>query len=179
MKIYTRGGDKGETGLIGGSRIRKDDPRLKAYGSVDELSAHLGFVRSLDNSGYFGKALVGIQKELFVIGSLLACPDPGQSSLPSLNSDSVKVLENLINEMDRELPPLSAFILPGGAPHAAALHLARTVCRRCEREVVALARSVEVEELVIIYLNRLSDLLFVSARMANHLSGERDELWNE
>ena len=177
MKIYTRGGDRGETGLIGGRRTGKDDPRLCAYGAVDELGAVLGQARACDETGDFSNVLLDIQKLLLVIGAHLASPDPLHESLPELPGGAVKDLETLIDEMDAELKPLKHFIVCGGTPLGSTLHLARTVCRRCERDVVALARGAEIAESIVIYLNRLSDFLFNAARLANQRAGSEEEPW--
>ena len=177
MKIYTRGGDKGETGLIGGRRTGKDDPRLRAYGAVDELGAVLGQARAWDETGEFSDVLMDIQKRLLIIGSHLASPDPRHESLPALPGGAVTDLETLIDEMDEELKPLKHFLVCGGTPLGATLHLARTVCRRSERDVVALTRGAEIAESIVIYLNRLSDFLFNAARLANQRAGREEEPW--
>jgi len=179
MKIYTRGGDKGETGLIGGRRTAKDDPRIEAYGSVDELGAALGLADALDREGELSPLLRSIQRELFTIGSHLASPEPGAASLPPLDPAGPAQLEAWIDRLEADLPPLRQFILSGGAPQGAALQLARTVCRRAERRVVALAGGgLNVSEGIVVYLNRLSDLLFVAARWANRRAGAHEEPWH-
>lgn len=181
MKIYTRTGDAGDTGLFGGSRVPKDDPRVAAYGDVDELNAALGLARATPPGELFDETLEAVQRDLFAIGGRLAAPDPakGRAALEktALEAARVGALEAAIDEADLELAPLRAFVLPGGAPKAAALHLARTVCRRAERSVVALAREADVPPVLLVYLNRLSDLLFTLARLANHRAGRPDVTW--
>ncbi|HVA58364.1 MAG: cob(I)yrinic acid a,c-diamide adenosyltransferase [Gemmatimonadaceae bacterium] len=181
MKIYTRTGDSGDTGLFGGGRTRKSDPRVEAYGEVDELNAALGLARASEVMSRIDEVLVPIQRDLFAIGALLATPDREKmkAHLDKARIDDVRIteLEHAIDDGDRELEPLKAFIIPGGTPKAAALHLARTVCRRAERRVVALRATVEVPDLVIIYLNRLSDLLFTLARVANRRTGTGEVTW--
>jgi cob(I)alamin adenosyltransferase len=181
MKIYTRTGDAGETGLFGGGRVPKDDPRTTAYGDVDELSSSLGVARAASPAEFFDTLLESIQRDLFAIGGHLATPDPRKVARAlekaDLSAGRVVEFEAAIDEADRELPPLRAFILPAGTPKSAALHLARTVCRRAERSVVTLARDQEVPPLFLVYLNRLSDLLFTLARLANHRGGVGDVTW--
>jgi cob(I)alamin adenosyltransferase len=179
MKIYTRGGDKGRTGLLGGTRAAKDDPRIEAYGTVDELSAQLGLADGLDESGELSPLLHAIQRELFSLGAHLASPDPTAASLPPLDAAAPTQLEAWIDRMEEDLPPLTQFILPGGVSQGAALHLARTVCRRAERRVVALTSAgLNVSEGIVVYLNRLSDFLFVAARWANRRAGATEEPWH-
>ena len=181
LKIYTRTGDAGSTGLFGGGRVEKDDPRVEAYGEVDELNAVLGMARAVEMMPRIDEVLVPIQRDLFSLGALLATPDRDKmkQQLAKARIDDARVaeLEQLIDEGEAELEPLKAFILPGGTPKAAALHVARTVCRRAERRVVALQREVELPQLVVIYLNRLSDLLFVLARVANRRAGAGEVTW--
>jgi len=181
MKIYTRTGDKGETALFGGGRVPKDHPRVAAYGDVDELNSLLGVIRGTEPAGLFDPLLESIQRDLFSIGGHLATPDPERVSKAlekaALSPERVSEFEQAMDEAERELPPLKAFVLPAGTPKASALHLARTVCRRAERSVVHLAQSNEVPGLFLIYLNRLSDLLFTLARLANHRAGVRDVTW--
>jgi cob(I)alamin adenosyltransferase len=181
MKIYTRTGDLGDTGLFGGPRTSKDDPRVEAYGDVDELNAALGLARASDPMPRVDEVLVPIQRDLFAIGALLATPDfekmKSHLEKARIDADRIAQLERAIDDCDRELEPLKAFIIPGGTPKAAALHLARTVCRRAERRVVALRRTVEVPDIVVVYLNRLSDLLFTLAREANRLAGAGEVTW--
>lgn len=181
MKIYTKTGDSGDTGLFGGGRTAKNDPRVEAYGDVDELNAVLGLVRASEMMPRIDEVLVPIQRDLFAIGALLATPDREKmkAHLDKARIDDARIaeLERAIDDGDRELEPLTAFIIPGGTPKAAALHLARTVCRRAERRVVALRGTVEVPGLAIIYLNRLSDLLFTLARVANRRAGTGEVTW--
>lgn len=181
MKIYTRTGDEGETGLFGGGRVPKDDLRVEAYGAVDELNSALGVVVSQlgGATAEWSEPLRGIQSDLFAVGAILATPKGAKSAarVPELGEGRVSEMESWIDALDRELTPLKAFILPGGAPLAAQLHLARTACRRAERRVVALSRGAEVPALLLKYLNRLSDLLFVLARAANARAGVADVEW--
>ncbi len=170
-KIYTKTGDDGTTGLIGGVRVSKDSPRIEAYGSVDELNAVLGVVRSHALPGRLDEVLRRVQDELFTVGAGLALPpgkDPAEYRIPSLGEESLLALEKDIDEYGAGLEQLRAFILPGGAAAAPMLHLARTVARRAERRIVRLADLEAVEPLVLRYLNRLSDLCFVLARFVNH-----------
>lgn len=181
MRIYTRTGDDGTTGLFGGGRVPKDHPRVSAYGDVDELNAVLGMVRATAPATFHDDLFAMIQQDLFAIGGHLATPDPErvQRALAkaALSPERVRLFEQVIDEADAVLPPLKAFILPAGTPKAAVLHHARTVCRRAERQVVALAAIDPVPELFIRYLNRLSDLLFALARLANHQAGVADVTW--
>jgi cob(I)alamin adenosyltransferase len=181
MKIYTRTGDRGETGLFGGGRVPKDHPRVVAYGDVDELNSALGLVRATEPLDFFDSLLQSIQRDLFSIGGQLAAPDPTQVAKAliraNLSVERVSDFEQIMDQAERELPPLRAFVLPAGSLKSAALHLARTVCRRAERSVVHLAREDDVPELFLVYLNRLSDLLFTLARLANHRAGTMDVTW--
>ena len=177
MKIYTKTGDEGETGLFGGGRVPKDDPRVRAYGEVDELNAAIGLAAALDPWVYDRERLEAIQRDLFTIGAELATPDPAKLKAPSLDGARVLALEAGIDGHEANLPPLKNFILPGGSPKAAAFHLARTVCRRAERTIVELARGQKVNPEIVKYLNRLSDLLFVLARAVNKFVGRGDTPW--
>ena len=181
MKIYTKTGDKGETGLFGGGRVPKDDPRVEAYGDVDELNAVIGMARAVELMSRIDEVLVPVQRDLFAIGALLATPDREKMAqhLQKARIDEHRIaeLEQAIDDAESELEPLRAFILPGGTPKAAALHVARTVCRRAERNVVRLQHAVELPELAVIYLNRLSDLLFTLARLANKRAGAGEVTW--
>jgi cob(I)alamin adenosyltransferase len=181
MKIYTKTGDAGETGLFGGGRVSKDDPRVEAYGDVDELNAFLGLARAVEVMQRIDEVLVPIQRDLFSIGSLLATPDLQKmhDHLAKAQIDDTRIsdLEHAIDDCDRELEPLRAFIVPGGTQKAAALHTARTVCRRAERRVISLQRNVEIPGIVVVYLNRLSDLLFSLARVANARGGAGEVTW--
>lgn len=176
MKIYTRTGDQGLTGLFGGARVRKNDIRVEAYGTVDETNAVLGVARAAGLGGKLDEQLERIQGDLFVLGAELACaPDKiDKLKLALLGQDRIAELEQLIDEVEESLQPLSQFILPGGSPGAAALHLARTVCRRAERRVLDVP---DVRSEAVVYLNRLSDLLFVLARHANRLAQVDDIPW--
>jgi cob(I)alamin adenosyltransferase len=185
VKIYTRTGDSGETGLFGGGRVPKNDPRVEAYGDVDELNAALGLgVTVLEREGMpdFAERILHIQEDLFSIGAHLATPgagDPGGAAahLPTLPVSRIVEMERWIDEADERLSPLRTFILPGGDEAAAHLHLARTVCRRAERRVITLAALSAVDGSILIYLNRLSDLLFTFARLANLRAGQEDVPW--
>ena len=180
MKIYTRGGDDGGTGLSDGSRVRKDDLRVAAYGEVDELNAVLGQVRAQAGAGELGPLLADVQRDLFAIGAQLADPGAtvaGRKPKAAVTGEHVRRLEAAIDAREPGLPPLRAFILPGGSPLGALLHVARTVCRRAERAVVALAAAHPVEATLLAYVNRLSDLLFVLARHENHARGVSEDVW--
>jgi cob(I)alamin adenosyltransferase len=181
MKIYTKTGDEGETGLFGGGRVPKDHPRVSAYGDVDELNAALGVARAAAPGDRSDPLLEQIQRDLFAIGGYLATPDPAKVAAAlakaELPASRITDFERAMDSAEKELPPLTAFVLPAGTPQAAALHLARTVCRRAERSVVHLAHDAKVPPLFIVYLNRLSDLLFTLARLANHRSGVADATW--
>jgi cob(I)alamin adenosyltransferase len=181
MKIYTKTGDRGDTGLFGGGRVPKSHPRVDAYGEVDELNATLGLARALEPMPRIDELLVPIQRDLFAIGALLATPnlEKMRQHLEKARVDQARVaqLEQAIDDADVELEPLRAFILPGGSPKAAALHVARTVCRRAERRVVELTQVEEIPELAVVYLNRLSDLLFTLARLAAKRAGVGEVTW--
>lgn len=166
MKIYTRTGDRGETGLLGGSRVPKDHIRLEAYGTVDELNSHVGMLRDLAG-GHQAALLEGIQSTLFSLGSRLASTDDAEADrfkLPRIGGEAVAALEQAMDAMDADLPPLRNFLLPGGHPAVSQAHICRTVCRRAERKTVTLAATTDVPDAIIRYLNRLSDLFFVLAR---------------
>ena len=181
MKIYTRTGDAGNTGLFGGGRVPKNHPRVEAYGDVDELNAVLGVVRATEALPRIDEIIARVQRDLFSIGALLATPDREKMAehLEKASIDDARIaeLERAIDDCERELDPLRSFILPGGTMKAASLHLARTVCRRAERRIVGLGDDVEVPALVIRYLNRLSDLLFMLARVANKRAGIGEVAW--
>ncbi len=177
MKIYTKTGDAGETGLWGGLRVRKDAARIKAYGNVDELNAVLGMVRAGPLPDGLDPLLERIQNELFVLGSDLATP--GDSArIPRIQEGYITQLEREIDQFEAELEPLKNFILPGGTLGAAQLHLARTVCRRVERNIITLAGLEEINPFVLPYINRLSDWLFVLSRVANARAGVPDVIWH-
>jgi cob(I)alamin adenosyltransferase len=178
MKIYTRTGDDGTTGLFGGGRVKKASLRVEAYGTVDELNAALGVARATRLDPSIDAVLAEVQADLFTLGAELACV-PGKEEklgMPLLSSAEGTRLERAIDAAEEGLPPLTSFVLPGGTPQAAALHHARTVCRRAERAVLAIEEAPSRAE-VVVYLNRLSDLLFVLARRANHLAGVADVPW--
>ncbi|HEX9309471.1 MAG TPA: cob(I)yrinic acid a,c-diamide adenosyltransferase [Gemmatimonadaceae bacterium] len=181
MKIYTKTGDAGDTGLFGGGRVPKDDPRVEAYGDVDELNAVIGMARAVEPLPRIDEILVPMQRDLFSIGALLATPDlekmHGHLSKANIDERRIKELEGAIDQCEKELEPLRAFIIPGGSSKGAVLHVARTVCRRAERRVVTLQRNVEIPSLVVVYLNRLSDLLFMLARVANVITGAGEVTW--
>ncbi len=179
MKIYTRTGDDGTTGLLGPGRVPKSAPRVEAYGAVDELNAVLGTVRPLDGAVAYAAELDAIQSALFDVGAELATVERARAiSPPRVSAAAIGTLEAWIDRYEADLPALRNFILPGGCALSAQLHLARTVCRRAERRVVALAGTEAVEAEVIRYLNRLADLLFVMARHANHRAGIADVEWH-
>ncbi len=179
MKIYTKTGDAGTTGLFGGPRVTKDDPRICAYGSVDELNAVLGVARASGLGEQLDSILGTVQHHLFSIGAELASPNPEEHQLKWEGSRDIQQMENWIDELELQLTPLRNFILPGGSLQSAHLHLARTVCRRTEREIVRLSRDSRVSDpsQIVIFLNRLSDLLFVMARFANHQASVQDVPW--
>jgi cob(I)alamin adenosyltransferase len=179
-KVYTRTGDDGTTGLGGGQRVPKDAIRIEAYGTVDELNSQIGVARATGLDPKISEALATIQNELFHLGSDLCFLEEDKVRLPAprIEGRHVAALETLMDEFSAELPPLENFILPGGTPGAAALHVARTVCRRAEREALRLSRKEEVGGSVIAYLNRLSDALFVMARYENRRKNRADVLWN-
>jgi cob(I)alamin adenosyltransferase len=180
VKIYTKTGDRGDTGLFGGPRVRKNDPRVEAYGDVDELNAAVGAARAIVEDPELDAELGRIQAELFCVGAELATPHgaKARSAIPPVDPAWTARLEQAIDAWEKELPPLTRFVLPGGTRTAAALHVARTVCRRAERRAVSLAGEAEVENEVLVYLNRLSDLLFVAARVANHRARREEPTWD-
>ncbi len=178
MKLYTRTGDAGETALFDGTRVRKNDERVDAYGEVDELNAWIGLVRASDGAGPLDAALVQIQRDVFALGAQLADPADKIASRvtkAALTDADVARLETLIDQFESELPPLRRFILAGGTPAGSALHVARTVCRRAERRIVALEPPVDA--VLLRYVNRLSDLFFVLARIVNHRAGVPETEW--
>ena len=185
-RVYTRQGDRGETGLVGGQRVPKDSPRIEAYGTVDELNAVLGAARATVNQlaaqepllAGLGAILLRVQHELFNLGSILATlPEDVHPRQPRVTDAEITQLEKGMDAMNEDLPPLRSFVLPGGSRVDAELHMARTVCRRAERACVALARTESVPPEAIRYLNRLSDALFVWARWAAHTSRAGETLW--
>ena len=183
MKIYTKTGDRGETGLFGGPRVPKDDPRIEAYGTVDELNSFLGLVRCEQLPRDLDDLLAQVQNDLFSIGAELATPDPSAHGTALVDEQQISTLEKAIDHYDGQLPALREFILPAGTRAAALLHVARTVCRRAERRVITMLRLRMTTEVVRpeggIYLNRLSDLLFVLARAVNASSGQGDVPWRK
>lgn len=180
-KIYTRTGDEGTTSLFGGERVNKGHPRIDAYGTVDETNSLIGLARAhlADRPGAnrLDPVLQRLQEELFILGADLATPDDAKSVVPRVAATHVEQLEADIDAFDEELPPLKNFILPGGTPGAATLHAARTTCRRAERLTVKATSLEPINEQAAIYLNRLSDLLFVLARWANRQDGMREDTW--
>jgi cob(I)alamin adenosyltransferase len=179
MKIYTKTGDEGHTGLFGGARVSKADARVQTYGDVDELNSTLGAVRARGAVSVIDALLLSLQGELFVLGAELARA-PGKDvdvGVALLTESDVERLERAIDEFERELPPLKTFILPGGSECASLLHVARSVCRRAERRLVALANHEAVRPELLRYINRLSDLLFVTARYANFRANVTDVPW--
>ncbi len=178
MKIYTKTGDQGETSLYGGRRVAKDDVRIEAYGTVDELNAQLGVVRSMPLPPGTDALLERVQHELFVLGADLATPaDTNAAKVKRIATEDVQRLERDIDRLDADLPELRSFILPSGAPAGASLHVARTICRRAERRTVRLLHEAPADRLPVIYLNRLADLLFVLARHVNHALGVPETPW--
>lgn len=178
MKIYTKKGDKGQTSLIGGTKVAKHHLRIESYGTVDELNSYIGLIRSYEIDSEQADALKEIQDRLFTIGSSLAS-DPERSSkqIPDLYDADVAFLEEQIDTMTEQLPPLKHFILPGGGQASSACHLARCVCRRAERLSVHLSETSYVDEKVLVYLNRLSDYLFVLGRKVALDSGNNENIW--
>jgi cob(I)alamin adenosyltransferase len=179
-RVYTRTGDDGTTALGVGGRLPKDAPRVECYGTVDELNSALGLARAAGAPADLDADLAAIQNDLFHLGADLCVPEAEKAARPGprIEERHVRALEALIDRRNAELPPLENFVLPGGHPAAAALHLARTVCRRAERALVALARTEPVGEWTLPYLNRLSDALFVLARSANRAAGRADVIWD-
>ncbi|MEO8360481.1 MAG: cob(I)yrinic acid a,c-diamide adenosyltransferase [Vicinamibacteria bacterium] len=181
MKIYTKTGDKGDTGLIDGSRVPKDDPRVSAYGDVDELQAMIGLIKSeAPPESNLAVLLKDIQRDLFSLSARLADPKDkiaDRKSKVVTGEERIAALEGEIDWREKELPPLRAFILAGGGSIGAKLHLARTVCRRAERAVVGLTRDLNLDPILVMYLNRLSDLLFVMARHENQRASQPEDIW--
>ena len=177
MKIYTKGGDKGETFLYGGRRVSKDDLRIECYGTVDELNSFLGLLAAGINESDISSFLYKIQKQLFDIGSLLAA-DPGKSlALPEIKEEDILSIEQQIDNMSSQLPPLKTFILPGGSREVSYAHICRTICRRAERRCISLGHEEYVKEIIIKYLNRLSDFFFVLSRKIALDQGHDDIPW--
>ena len=179
MKIYTKAGDKGETSLFGGKRISKNSLRIEAYGTVDELNAQLGVARTLKPPLEIGNLLEQLQNQLFTLGADLATPfDAASSNIQRIQQEHIDDLERAIDQVETHLKPLQTFILPGGQPLSAQLHVARTVCRRAERLICSLAKVENIGKFPLIYLNRLADLFFVLARYVNVIAGTEDVQWN-
>jgi cob(I)alamin adenosyltransferase len=178
-KIYTRTGDKGQTSLIGGTRVLKFHPRIEVYGTIDELNSYIGLIRDQDINAHFREVLLEIQDRLFTAESIIARDPDAKTSvkLPELHDADVTFLENEIDRMNEVLPELNSFVLPGGHPVVSYCHIARCVCRRVERHTIRLAQSQPVEEKVIQYLNRLSDFLFVLARRLGKDFGATETIW--
>lgn len=180
-RIYTRTGDDGTTSLFGGDRVGKGNPRIEAYGTVDETNSIVGLARAHleDEPGRdeLDPVLGDLQEELFVLGADLATPMDANPEVDRIAEEHVDALEERIDRFDADLPPLERFILPGGTPAGASLHSARTVCRRAERHIVEASTSTPINDQAIVYLNRLSDLLFVLARWANRRAGVREDAW--
>ena len=178
MKIYTKTGDRGDTSLFGGQRVPKDALRIEAYGTVDELNSVLGLVRADNSDAEIDRILEEIQNALFELGADLATPQSVEKgNVKRIESRDVQSLERVLDDLEKHLKPLRNFILPGGSPVAARIHFARTVCRRAERAVVRLSRNEDIGDTVTVYLNRLSDLLFVLARYANHRATIPEVRW--
>ncbi len=178
-RIYTRTGDKGETGLVGGARVSKDSLRVDAYGSVDELNSVLGIARAFLKDRELDDLLAELQKDLFVVGADLASTsDHQQRNVPRITAEKIASMEQTIDKFEAELSPLRAFILPGSGVAGSILHNARTVARRAERRVVTLSKAEAINERMVPYMNRLSDLLFVMARVANHRENKGDIEWH-
>lgn len=179
-KVYTKTGDKGDTSLGGGQRVPKDNQRISAYGTVDELNSHIGVAISSGIDSFLEKELKIIQNELFNLGSDLCFleEDKKKFSIPQIEERHIIKLENLMDNMTSKLKPLENFILPGGTLAASHLHVARTVCRRAEREVISLSKNEEIGSFVVKYLNRLSDTLFVMARYENYSKNIEDICWD-
>lgn len=179
MKIYTRTGDDGTTGLFAGGRVKKTHLRVEAYGTVDELNSILGLARALKPTAAVNTDLEHVQNALFHLGSDLATPLESEAAwVVRVTSEQVAWLETSIDSMTAQLPTLKNFILPGGTPAAAQIHVGRTVCRRAERLTVALSEESMINGQALVYLNRLSDWLFTLARYENHLSGVDETVWN-
>ncbi|GGI25746.1 cob(I)yrinic acid a,c-diamide adenosyltransferase [Pedobacter mendelii] len=178
MKIYTKTGDKGQTSLIGGTRVAKSHLRIETYGTVDELNSYIGLIMCQEINPHYQKLLKEIQDRLFTIGSSLAAdPEKSNMKIPDLHDEDITLLEKEMDAMNEELPALKHFVLPGGNTTVSYCHIARCVCRRAERLSVELAASSFVEDKVTVYLNRLSDYLFVLARKLNLDFGTEENIW--
>jgi cob(I)alamin adenosyltransferase len=179
FKIYTKTGDDGTTGLVGGNRVKKYDPRLEGYGTVDELNSCIGIIRSYDIPEEIKNLLIQIQNKLFNIGSRLASDEKGEAYTANLSikDEDIKVLEKAIDEFEAGLPELTNFILPGGELSVAQCHMARTICRRAERRIVEFSEETPIQPEIIKYINRLSDFFFVLARKLSDLRGIKESPW--
>lgn len=177
FKIYTKTGDQGVTGLFGGKRLPKNHLRIETYGTVDELNAHIGMVRDQVAEAAVRRLLKAIQDRLFTIGSNLASDPDKEMPVPDIKATDIEVLEKAMDEMDEALPELKNFILPGGHPAVSSAHIARCVCRRAERQVVGLSQSSKVDPVIIQYLNRLSDYLFILSRFIGYSKGIEEVVW--
>jgi cob(I)alamin adenosyltransferase len=178
MKIYTKTGDKGQTSLIGGTRVPKHHIRIEAYGTVDELNSWVGLLRDTIEDNHVKEILVEVQDRLFTIGSHLASdPEKTKMKLPELKKEDVELFEKEIDEMDKVVPPMKSFVLPGGHSTVSHIHIARCICRRAERCTIHLAENNPVEEIIIQYLNRLSDYLFMLSRKISHDLGAEEIPW--
>ena len=176
MKIYTKTGDKGKTGLLNGKRVYKDHIRVEAYGAVDELNSYIGLARAHIKNKNINQSLLPIQHTLFVIGTNLASTTP--TPISELKSNIIN-LENTIDTFQKMLKPLNNFIIPAGSIETASLHVARVICRRAERRVISLHKKEKIDQSILIYLNRLSDLFFVFARFLNQINNIKDEIWEK
>ncbi len=179
FKIYTKTGDDGTTGLVGGTRVKKSELRLEAYGTVDELNSWIGLIRASVEEARVKQLLEHVQQKLFIIGSKLASDKRGETITGSLkcSGEDIQLLENAIDEYEKELNPLKNFILPGGSLPVSYCHIARTICRRGERRIVQLSEMVTVDEIIVKYINRLSDYLFVLSRKVAHDTGVDEIPW--
>jgi cob(I)alamin adenosyltransferase len=178
FKIYTKGGDKGETSLLGGTRVLKSHERVEAYGNLDELNSFIGLIRDQEIKPHYHEVLVRIQENLFIAEALIARdPEKEAKNLPTLMENEILALENEIDRMNEELSPIRNFILPGGHPVVSYCHIARTVCRRAERSLIRLNKISPVEDIIIRFLNRLSDYLFVLARKTGKDAGAIETPW--
>jgi cob(I)alamin adenosyltransferase len=178
FKIYTKGGDKGETSLLGGTRVAKSHERVEAYGNLDELNSFIGLIRDQEIDPHYREVLIHVQKVLFIAEALIAKdPEKQTRALPSFSEDEIFLLEKEIDAMNEQLPPLTNFILPGGHPIVSYCHIARTVCRRAERSLIRLNQISPVENIIIQLLNRLSDYLFVLARKTGKDTGSAEVPW--
>jgi len=177
MKIYTKTGDRGTTSLAGGTRVSKTDPRVEAYGTVDELIAHLGLLRAFNHDHPQDEEIRQIQQCLMTISALLSTDEKTKKALPEIKPSDIHQLENSMDMMEKDLPPLRSFVLPSPPALVAQCHVARTVCRRAERTVIAASNQFIIDEHIIPYLNRLSDYLFVLSRQLSHNAGKSEVVW--